>query len=126
MCLLLEGNRTDQLESYYAMSSHNDQNSRKPDIRTYEVSSDPKKMTKTYFIAKIFGSYLAEIFFDYLDHNHLLDIMHVYHHLQNEQKLMMQSQENEFGNKNNLETGPKWAQFEPNNFFLGAITTSSC
>ena len=28
---------------------------------------------------------------------------------------MTQSQENEFGDKNNLETGPKWAQL----FFLG-------
>ena len=33
----------------------------------------------------------------------MLDIMHVYHHLQNKQKLMMQCQENEFGDKNSLE-----------------------
>ena len=26
-------------------------------------------------------------------------------------------QENEFGDKNNLETGPKWAQFRPNYYF---------
>ena len=31
---------------------------------------------------------------------------------------MTQSQENEFGDKNNLETGPKWAQFGPS-YFLG-------
>ena len=30
---------------------------------------------------------------------------------------MTQSQENEFGDKNNLETGPKWSQFGPNYFF---------
>ena len=31
---------------------------------------------------------------------------------------MTQSQENEFGDKNNMETtGPKWAQFGPNNAF---------
>ena len=51
-----------------------------------------------------------------LDHHHLLDIIHV-----NKQNLMMQSQENEFGDKNNLDRskmGPI--------FFLGAITTSSC
>ena len=30
---------------------------------------------------------------------------------------MMLSQENEFGNKNDLETGPKWAQFGLNYFF---------
>ena len=30
---------------------------------------------------------------------------------------MTQSQENEFGDKNNLETGPKWSQFEPNYYF---------
>ena len=28
------------------------------------------------------------------------------------------SRENEFGDKNNLETGPKWAKFGPN-YFLG-------
>ena len=36
--------------------------------------------------------------------------MHVYHHLENKQKLITQSQENEFGDKNKLETGPKWVQ----------------
>ena len=30
---------------------------------------------------------------------------------------MRSSRENEFGDKNNLETGPKWAQFGPENFF---------
>ena len=32
---------------------------------------------------------------------------------------MMQSQDNEFGDKNNLETGPKWARFNPNYYYFG-------
>ena len=30
---------------------------------------------------------------------------------------MSKSRDIEFGDKNNLETGPKWAQFGPNYFF---------
>ena len=51
--------------------------------------------------------------------------MPVYHHMQYKQKLMKQFQDNEFGDKNNLETGPKWAQFGPN-YFLDAITINPC
>ena len=40
-------------------------------------------------------------FFKYLDHLHLLDTMPVYH-MQNQRKLMKQSQDNEFGDKKNL------------------------
>ena len=38
---------------------------------------------------------------------------------------MSKSQENEFGDKNNLETGPKWAQLGPEKFFLTTETTST-
>ena len=42
MCLLLQGNHSDQLElSYYAISSHlNNQNSRKPVVRAFFTHND--------------------------------------------------------------------------------------
>ena len=43
--------------------------------------------------------------------------MVVYHNMQNKKKILSKGQDNEFGDKNNLETGPKWAQFGPENFF---------
>ena len=45
------------------------------------------------------------------------EIIAVYHNVQNEKKHMSKSRDIEFGHKNNLETGPKWAQFGPNYFF---------
>ena len=47
----------------------------------------------------------------------LLDIMVVYHSMQNEEILMRSSRENEFGDKNNLETSLDRAQIWPFNFF---------
>ena len=40
----------------------------------------------------------------------LLDIIVFYHNMQNEEILMRSSRENEFGDKNNLETSLNWAQ----------------
>ena len=37
--------------------------------------------------------------------------------MQNKKKLTSKSQANKFGDKNNLETGPKWAQFGPKKIF---------
>ena len=57
-------------------------------------------------------------FFDDWNHQYQLEIIAVYHNVQNEKKHMSKSRDIEFGDKNNLETGPKWAQFGPN-YFLG-------
>ena len=56
-------------------------------------------------------------FFDDWNHQYQLEIIAVYHNVQNEKKHMSKSRDIEFGDKNNLETGPKWAQFGPNHFF---------
>ena len=37
--------------------------------------------------------------------------------MQNKKKLVNKSQDNEFGDKSNLDTCQKWAQFEPQKFF---------
>ena len=67
MCLLLQGNRSDQLElSYCYIKSFHD--------------------TKTHIIARhyvIERGLMAKIFFNHLDHRHLIDIMPVYPHRQN-------------------------------------------
>ena len=75
MCLLLQGNRSDQLElSYYAISSHLDnQNSRKPVERAFFTHIDAV-ITRTNEVSR------PKYFFN---HHHLLDIMPVYHHMQN-------------------------------------------
>ena len=52
-------------------------------------------------------------FFDSWDYLNLLDIMVVYHSMQNEEILMSSSRENEFGDKNNLETSLNGAQIWP-------------
>ena len=56
-------------------------------------------------------------FFDDWNHQYQLEIIAVYHNVQNKKKHMSKSRDIEFGDKNNLETGPKWAQFGPNYFF---------
>ena len=47
----------------------------------------------------------------------LQDIIVVYHNMQNEEILMSRSQENEFGDKNNLETSLNGAQIWSLKFF---------
>ena len=47
----------------------------------------------------------------------LLDIIAVNHNMQIERILMSSSRENEFGDKNNLETSLNRAQIWPKNFF---------
>ena len=49
------------------------------------------------------------IFFNPSDNYHLLDIMHVYHHTQNQEKVMTQSPEN--GQKRHY--GPNFGHFWP-------------
>ena len=56
-------------------------------------------------------------FFNDWNHQYQLEIIAVYHNVQNEKKHMSKSRDIEFGDKNNLETGPKWAQFGPEKFF---------
>ena len=58
-----------------------------------------------------------KIFFDDWNHQYQLEIIVVYHYMQNKKKLTSKSQENEFGDKNNLETCPKMAQLDLKNFF---------
>ena len=58
-----------------------------------------------------------KIFFDDWNHQYQLEIIVVYHYMQNKKKLTSKSQENEFGDKNNLETSLNWAQIWPWNFF---------
>ena len=52
-------------------------------------------------------------FFNNWYHLNLLDIIAVYHNMQYEKILMSSSWENEFGDKNNLETSLNWAQIWP-------------
>ena len=52
-------------------------------------------------------------FFDSWYYPNLLDIIVVYHNMQNEEILMSNSQENDFGDKNNLETSLNGAQIWP-------------
>ena len=59
----------------------------------------------------------AKNFFDSWYYLNLLDIMVVYHSMQNEEILMSSSWENKFGDKNNLETSLNRAQIWPKNFF---------
>ena len=59
----------------------------------------------------------TENFFNDWNHQYQLNIIVVYHNMQNKKKLTSKSQDNEFGDKNNLETGPKWAKFGPEKFF---------
>ena len=56
-------------------------------------------------------------FFEGSNHQYQLEIIAVYYNVQNEKKHMSKSRDIEFGDKNNLETGPKWAQFGPTYFF---------
>ena len=56
-------------------------------------------------------------FFNDWNQQYQLEIIAVYHNVQNKKKHMSKSRDIEFGDKNNLETGPKWAQFGPNYFF---------
>ena len=56
-------------------------------------------------------------FFNNWYHLNLLDIIVVYHNMQYEKILMSSSRENEFGDKNNLETSLNWAQIWPWKFF---------
>ena len=51
------------------------------------------------------------------NHQYQLAIIAVYHNVQNEKKHTSKSQDNEFGDKNDLETVPNWVQFGPNYFF---------
>ena len=60
---------------------------------------------------------IVEISFSSNNYEQQLDINLVSHNMQYQKKLMSKSRENEFGDKNNLETGPKWAQFGPEKFF---------
>ena len=55
----------------------------------------------------------ANIFFDSWNHVDLLDVIAVYHNMQNQTNLMIQTWENEFGDKNNLEKSLNWAQIWP-------------
>ena len=67
----------------------------------------------------------VEIFFNHWDHNHLLDIMPVYYHMQNYQKPIKQSQEND----QNLFCGQNLAYFGPylaEIFFSTTKTTITC
>ena len=75
MYMFLQGNRSDQLEvSYYAISSHlNNQNSRKPVVRAFFTHIDAV-ITRNNEVSR------PKYFFN---HHHLLDIMPVYHHMQN-------------------------------------------
>ena len=57
------------------------------------------------------------ILFDWWNHLNLLDIIAVSHNMQYQKELMSKNRENEFGDKNNLETSPKTALFGPNIFF---------
>ena len=52
-------------------------------------------------------------FFRLLYHLNMLDIIVVYHNMQNEEILMSTSRENEFGDKNNLEISLNGAQIWP-------------
>ena len=99
--MFLQGNRSDQLEvSYYAISSHlNNQNSRKPVVRAFFTHIDAV-ITRNNEVSR------PKYFFN---HHHLLDIMPVYHHMQNQQKLMTQSPEN--GQKPHFE--PNFDHFWP-------------
>ena len=60
-----------------------------------------------------------EKFFDDWNHQYQLEIIAVYHNVQNEKKHMSTSRDIEFGDKNNLETGLKWGW----KIFLMADTT---
>ena len=60
-------------------------------------------------------------FFDDWNHQYQLEIIAVYHNVQNEKKHMSKSRDNEFGDKNNLETGLKWDW----KIFLMTETTST-
>ena len=80
----------------------------------YQVIFDQNSRTRYKEVLHLLTPSLREltrfqgrnIFFNHLDHHHLVDMMHVNHNLQNKQKLMTQSQENELRDKNNLGTGP--------------------
>jgi hypothetical protein len=85
MCLLLQGNRSDQLELSYNASHLVNQNSRKPVVRAFFTHNDAV-ITRTNEVSR------SKYFFN---HHHLLDIMPVCHHMQNQQKLMTQSPEND-------------------------------
>ena len=50
-----------------------------------------------------------KIFFEYCYHLNLVDIIVVYHNMQNELRLICKSLENEFGDKNDLEISLNWA-----------------
>ena len=56
-------------------------------------------------------------FFDSWYHLNLLDNIVVYHDMQNEKRLTTNNGENEFGDKNDLETSLNWALIWPENFF---------
>ena len=73
-----------------------------------------------------------KFFFDSWYHLNLLNIV-VYHDMQNEKRLTTNNGENEFGDKNDLETSLNWALIWPENFFqpqnhncLLDIMTASC
>ena len=97
MCLLLQGNRSDQLELSYNASHLVNQNSRKPEVRAFFTHNDAV-ITRTNEVSR------SKYFFN---HHHLLDIMPVCHHMQNQQKLMTQSPEN--GRKTHF--GPNFDHF---------------
>ena len=58
-----------------------------------------------------------KFFFDSWYHLNLLDNIVVYHDMQNEKRLTTNNGENEFGDKNDLETSLNWALIWPENFF---------
>ena len=56
-------------------------------------------------------------FFDDTNNHYQLEIIAIYHNVQNKKKHTSKSRENQFGDKNNLETGSKGALFGPNYHF---------
>ena len=52
-------------------------------------------------------------FFDDWNHQYQLEIIVFYHKMQNKKKLINKSQDNEFGDKSNLDICQEWAQFGP-------------
>ena len=46
-----------------------------------------------------------------------LEIIVFYHNMQNKKKFVNKSQDNEFGDKSNLDTCQKWAQLGPQKIF---------
>ena len=63
-----------------------------------------------------------KIFFDDWNHQYQLEIIAVYHNVQNEKQHMSKSRDIEFGDKDDLETGLKW---DWKNFLMTETSSAS-